>query len=132
MQRPTENRFFLLDGVPLKKSVVIHWNEHQVPFIEANTDADLAMALGLAHAHLRLGQMEMIRLLAQGRLAETVGPIGLDLDHLMRILDLGRAVPEILTSLPGETRDWLEAFVKGVNHYLYHAPELPHTIGQWV
>ena len=117
------------DGVPLKRSVVIHWNEHQVPFIEASTDADLATALGLVHAHLRLGQMEMIRLLAQGRLAETIGPIGIDLDHLMRILDLGRAVPEILTSLPEETRDWLEAFVKGVNHYLYHAPELPHEFG---
>jgi hypothetical protein len=32
---------------------------------------------GLVHAHLRLGQMEMVRHLAQGRLAEMIGPIGL-------------------------------------------------------
>jgi penicillin amidase len=66
---------FPKDGVPLQKSVVIHWNEHQVPFIEASTDTDLATTLGLVHAHLRLGQMEMVRHLTQGRLAETIGPI---------------------------------------------------------
>jgi penicillin amidase len=113
-------------GAALEKGVVIHWNEYQIPFIEAGTDADLATALGLVHAHLRLGQMEMLRHLAQGRLAEMIGPIGLDLDHLLRILDLGRAVPEILASQREETRDWLEAFVRGVNHYLCQAPELPH------
>jgi penicillin amidase len=120
---------FPKDSLPLKERAVIHWNEHQVPFIEAVTDADLATSLGLVHAHLRLGQMEMVRHLAQGRLAEIIGPIGVDLDHLIRILDLGRAVPQILISLPEETRQWLEAFVKGVNHYLYRAPELPYEFG---
>lgn len=113
-------------GVPLQQSVTIHWNEHQIPFVEASTDADLATTLGLVHAHLRLGQMEMVRRLARGRLAEMIGPVGLDLDHLMRILDIGRAVPKILTSLPADTHDWLKAFVKGINHYLYHAEELPY------
>ena len=64
------------DGFPLKERVVLHWNEHQVPFIEASTDVDLATALGLVHAHLRLGQMEMVRRTAQGRLAEMIGPLG--------------------------------------------------------
>jgi penicillin amidase len=117
---------FPSNGVPLTKSVVIYWNNHQVPFIEAGTDADLATSLGLVHAHLRLAQMEMIRRLAKGRLAEMIGPLGFEVDRLMLILDLGRAVPEILTSLPDDTRHWLQAFVNGVNHHLYHAPELPH------
>lgn len=38
---------FPRNGVPLTKSVVIYWNDHQVPFIEAGTDADLATSLGL-------------------------------------------------------------------------------------
>jgi acyl-homoserine lactone acylase PvdQ len=46
---------------PLEKSVVIRWNEQQVRFIEASIDADLATALGLVHARLRLGQMAMVR-----------------------------------------------------------------------
>jgi penicillin amidase len=114
------------DGIPLKNKVVLHCNEHQVPFIEASTDADLATALGLVHAHLRLGQMEMVRRAAQGRLAEMIGPLGIDLDYLVRVLNIDRAVPEILSSLPGETRSWIEAFVKGINHYLDAASELPY------
>lgn len=113
-------------GIPLDHSVAIHWSDHQVPFIEAASDADLATALGLVHAHLRIGQMEMVRRLSQGRLSEMIGPIALDLDHLLRILDFGRAVPEMLVDLPEETRRWLEAFVGGINHYLRHAEELPH------
>jgi len=114
------------DDVPLKESVVLHWNEHQVPFIEASTDVDLATALGLVHAHLRLGQMEMVRRAAQGRLAEMIGPLGVDLDYLVRALDLDRAVPEITASLPKETRFWIEAFVRGINHHLDAVSELPH------
>lgn len=114
------------DGVPLKERVVLHWNEHQVPFIEASTDVDLATALGLVHAHLRLGQMEMVRRTAQGRLAEMIGPLGVDLDHLLRALDLNRAIPEMAASLPKETRLWVEAFVRGINHYLDAVSELPH------
>jgi len=114
------------DDVPLKKGVVLHWNENQIPFIEASTDVDLATALGVVHAHLRLGQMEMVRRTAQGRLAEMIGPLGVDLDYLVRALDLDRAVPEILASLPQETYDWIEAFVRGINHYLGSVSEVPH------
>jgi len=114
------------DDVPLKESVVVHWNEHQVPFIEASTDVDLATALGLVHAHLRLGQMEMVRHVAQGRLAEMIGPLGIDLDYLVRALDLDRAVLKIKSSLPKETHSWIEAFLRGINYYLETVSELPH------
>jgi len=55
-------------GLPIAAPVRIHWDEHQIPFIEAETDDDLAVALGI-HAHLRLGQIEMLRRLSQGRVA---------------------------------------------------------------
>ena len=42
-------------GLPLEHAALIHWNDHQVPYIEACTDRDLAVALGHVHAHLRLG-----------------------------------------------------------------------------
>ena len=116
-------------GAPVERPVDIRWNAHQVPFIDAASDADLATALGLVHAHLRMAQMEILRRLSQGRLSESVGPVALDLDHLLRILDFGRAVPAMLDGLPPDTRQWLEAYVRGINHYLRHMPELPHEFG---
>jgi penicillin amidase len=75
--------------------VDIHWNAHLVPFIEAKTDRDLAIALGVVHAHLRLAQMELLRRIAQGRLSEVLGSIAVPLDHGLRLLNPTRAVPLI-------------------------------------
>ncbi len=113
-------------GVPLCCGVDIRWSEYCIPFIEAENDTDLATALGLVHAHLRIAEMELLRRLAQGRLSETIGPIALDLDHFLRILDLGRAVPEMRNALPEQTRRWVSAFVSGVNHYLQCSAEPPY------
>jgi penicillin amidase len=111
--------------LPLAKPVVISWDDHQVPFIEAGSDEDLAFALGLVNAHLRLGQMELFRHLSQGRAAEMVGPIATDIDKSLRIMNFGRAAAGIEAALPPATRAWLESFVRGVNHYLVNARELP-------
>ncbi len=113
-------------GAPLDRAVDILWSRRGVPFIEASSDADLATTLGIVHAHLRLAEMELLRLLAHGRLSEAVGPVALDVDHLLRLFDFGRAAPETLTALPEETRRWLEAFVGGVNHQIRNAPARPH------
>src|SRR5262245_20146490 len=72
---------FPTKGLPLAKPVSIRWDTHQIPLIEAETDGDLAFALGLVHAHLRLGQMELMRRLAQGRVAEMGGPLAVDVDR---------------------------------------------------
>jgi len=112
-------------GAPIKHAVVIRWNEHQVPFIEADDDRDLAVALGVVHAHLRLGQLETFRRISAGRTSEMVGPAALGLDHTLRIFDFDGPVPEILRMLPEETRCWLEGFVEGINHVLFSAPP-PH------
>ena len=117
---------FPTDGLPLDAPVTVHWNDNQVPFIEATTDRDAAFTLGLVHAHLRLGQMEVMRRVAQGRLAEIVGPLAGDIDLTLRVIDFGRAVPAIVAGLPDETRAWVEAFVAGVNHYQATMAVPPH------
>ena len=113
------------EDLPTESEVTIHWDDHQIPFIEASSDTDLACALGVVHAHLRLGQMEMLRRLSQGRLAEMAGPIATDIDHSLRILNFARAVPEIEAAMPPETRHWLGAFVDGINHYQRRVARLP-------
>ncbi|MFQ6017613.1 MAG: penicillin acylase family protein [Kiloniellaceae bacterium] len=112
-------------GLPLRGRVIIHWDEHQIPFIEAEHDADAAFALGLVHAHLRLGQMEIFRRISQGRIAEMGGPLAADIDHGLRILNFGRAAAKIAASLPPETRAWLDGYVRGINHYQRHVAKLP-------
>jgi penicillin G amidase len=112
-------------GLPIAAPVMIYWDEHHIPFIKAETDDDLAVALGLVHGHLRLGQIEMMRLLSQGRVAEMTGPIGVEIDRLIRTLDIARAVPEIARDLPEETRRWLEAFLRGLNHCIATVEALP-------
>src|SRR3954469_1222059 len=101
-------------GAPVAAPVEIRWNEHLVPFIDATSDRDLAVALGLVHAHLRLAQMELLRRIAEGRIAEVIGAAAVPLDYALRLLDPGRAVPAILDALPDATRDWLDGFVAGI------------------
>ena len=77
--------------------------------------------------------MEVLRCVAFGRVSEMVGPVGLDLDHTLRIFDFGRAVPEIERQLPEETRDWLSGFVSGINHCLLRTDAaLPHEFALFV
>ncbi len=120
-----------LDAFPkelaaLQSEVVILWDDHQIPFILAETDDDAAYALGLVHAHLRLAQMEFMRRMARGRLAEIVGPFATDIDESLRILDFARAAPAIEAALPEDTRRWLARFVDGINTYQELAPKRPH------
>jgi len=111
--------------LPLDQPVEIRWSDRLVPFIEAESDRDLAVALGSMHAHLRLAQMELLRRIAYGRLAEILGPIAAPFDHGLRLLDPTRAVPAIEEALPEASRDWVGGFVAGINHHLAHATEPP-------
>lgn len=112
-------------GLPLEAAVEIRWSDRLVPFIDAQSDRDLAVALGLVHAHLRLAQIEAMRRIAAGRLAEVLGAVAVPLDRAVRALDVTRAVPAIAAALPEETRQWLLAFVAGINHHLASAAPPP-------
>ena len=113
------------DGLPLERPVVIRWNEHQVPFIEAETDRDLAFAFGMVQQHLRGGQIGLFKRFFYGRVSEMAGPLARDLDHAIRILDYGRAADELEKRMPEETRAWVQAFVDGLNTYQERARRRP-------
>jgi penicillin amidase len=93
----------------------LRFNEHLVPYIVSDNDEDAAFLLGVAQAHLRGFQLEVLRRASQGRLAERVGPFAAKIDHALRIFNFGKASPAIEASLPAETRVWMEAFVRGIN-----------------
>lgn len=126
-ERSLDERLRMLPtrGLPLRAPVTLHWNEHQIPYVEARHDEDLAVALGIVHAHLRLAQIELMRRAAWGRLAEVLGPVAVNLDHTLRILNLPNAVPAMRAMLPQATQAWVEGFAAGINAVIRHADELP-------
>lgn len=111
-----------LHDAPLRRPAVVRWNDHAVPFIEADHDDDLPVVIGVVQAHLRLGQMELFRRVSAGRMSEMVGAAALELDRTVRIIGFARAVPEMTSALPPATRAWIEAYVRGVNHVLTKMP----------
>ena len=114
------------ESLPLEQPVTVFWNHYQIPFIHAQTDTDAAFVLGLIHAHLRLGQMEVMRRISQGRIAEMIGPLGIDIDHALRILDYGKVTHDVLKAMPLNERAWLDSFVAGINHYQNKSKTIPH------
>ena len=117
---------FPTSGLPLQGRVQVMWDDHQIPFIEAEHDGDAAFTLGLVHAHLRLGQMALYRRIAQGRIAEMGGPLAADIDHGLRILNFGRAAADTEAGMSPEARRWMERFVEGVNLYQDRLDVLPY------
>ncbi|WP_211860403.1 penicillin acylase family protein [Neoroseomonas soli] len=112
-------------GAAIERPVVIRWNRHMVPWVEAETDRDLFFALGLVQGHLRGAQIALMRLAARGRLSEVAGPFATEIDHALRILDFGRAAPAIRAAWPEETRRLMAAFVAGLNHATMRAEPPP-------
>lgn len=108
---------FPTSGLALENPVRIYWNSYQVPFIEAQSDSDLAYSLGLVHAHLRGAQMAFFKRISQGRASEMAGPIALPLDQALRTLDFGYAANAMLRSMDPATRQYLERYVEGLNDY---------------
>lgn len=86
-----------------------------IPRIVAGSEADALFGLGYVHAQDRLWQMDFNRRVAQGRLAELVGPAGLDTDRFLRTLGIQRHAQALLDAADADTRALVDAYVAGVN-----------------
>lgn len=96
-------------------AVEIVRDEHAVPHVFAERDADAVFALGWAHAQDRLWQMELNRRAAQGRLAELFGPDAVSVDLTMRALDLAGRARAAVERQSETTQALLDAYAAGVN-----------------
>jgi penicillin amidase len=111
-----------LDGavaVPgLQRAVEVWRDSLGVPHLWAGSTEDLLFAQGYVHAQDRLWQMELFRRVAQGRLAEVMGPGLSDTDRFLRTIGLWRAAGAQEAVLVPESRRQLEAYAAGVNAWL--------------
>ena len=103
----------------LQQSVTVRYDERGVPHITAQNEPDLYRALGYVHAQDRLFQMEMVRRLAMGELAEILGPKLLDTDRLFRTLGIREHAQRVAQTLDMGTpaNQTLAAYLDGINQF---------------
>ncbi|MDZ5432980.1 penicillin acylase family protein [Pseudomonas fluorescens] len=103
----------------LQGSVTVRYDERGIPHIRAENEPDLYRALGYVHAQDRLFQMEVLRRLARGELAEVLGPKLLDTDKLMRSLRIRERAETYLENLDKQSPAFIamQAYLDGINQY---------------
>ena len=118
VQRPSPQLEGELELPELDAAVEVLRDQHGIPHIYAQSEADLWRAQGFTHAQDRLWQMEQNRRVAQGRLAELVGEGALDVDRFSRIVGFNRAAQAELDELDEATTLTLQHYCQGVNAYI--------------
>ena len=111
---------------PVSQGVTIARDAIGVPHITAATEDDAYFAQGYVLAQDRLFQMDGLRRLAGGNLAEIVGPAALELDRDSRKLRMRRIAEDAYAALPAKDRAPLTAYARGVNYFIQtHLHDLP-------
>jgi penicillin amidase len=99
----------------LTAPITIRRDSWGVPHIDAQSDADASFALGFVQAQDRACQLEVLWRVGRGRLAEWVGPPGLEPDRMSRRIGFRRAGERQVAALSTGARSVMESFARGVN-----------------
>jgi len=109
-----------IDG--LSEEVEINFDSYGVPHIYAQNQTDAYRALGYVHAQERLFQLEMMRRVGSGTLAELLGPEVLQIDQFFRTLGIPKHAKESTQALLAQGNSpWksaAEAYIDGVNQFI--------------
>ena len=104
----------------LAAPATVSFGPHAIPYLRAESREDLFFAQGYLLASERMWQMDLIRRIARGKLAEILGEEALAVDRLFRTLGLNRAAERNLEALSDEGRRYLDAYARGVNRWREH------------
>jgi len=106
----------------LTAPVTVLYDVWDVPHIRCGAAVDCYAVQGWLHARDRLFQMDFLRRVAVGKLAELVGPLGLSQDVQLRTLFTTRAGERLgdalARNLDASVRPAITAYVAGINAYL--------------
>lgn len=102
-------------SVDVAAGVRIVRDDRGIPHVLADNDSDLFFGFGLAMAQDRLFQLDYLRRKGLGRLAEILGPDGLENDLLARTVGLNRIARLQWDEMPEESRRLTESFARGIN-----------------
>lgn len=102
----------------LDATVTVRWDEWGVPHVNADSQEDLARAMGWLHANDRMTQMELGRRAASGTLSEIVGEPAIEQDIYFHTLGFPEAAEKLWQSASEDSKKMLEAYAEGVNAWL--------------
>ncbi len=106
----------------LESPVTVKRDLNGVPYIYAQTLADAIRIQGYLTAQDRLTQLLLTREAANGRLAQTLGPIGVSTDVMVRVLEITRLAKRFADNLESPSRELHEWYLEGINAYLARKP----------
>ena len=118
-----------LDGdrhsIAVMQPVTVQRDRQGVPHISAASIDDLIAAQGYVTAQDRLWQMDMMRRIAAGEVAEVLGSNFVEHDRVQRVLEFRQTAERLTASLSPQDRRFFEDYARGVNAYIGEADALP-------
>jgi penicillin amidase len=99
----------------LNAAVTVMRDDHGVPLIAGNNRHDVAYATGFIHAQDRFFQMDLLRRVGAGELAELFGPKAVPVDTVRRKHRFRARAEAVLKSMPADDRQFIERYVAGIN-----------------
>jgi len=110
----------------LTDKVVVKRDAKGMAYIHAENTDDLLMAQGFVTAQDRLFQMQLTRMMAQGRISELAGEKAEKLDIRMRTIGLHRMAKKQAQVLNAKTAAQFQKYVDGVNAFIETCPKDVH------
>lgn len=89
-----------------------------VPTIDASSWVEAVEAQGYVVASERLFQMDLMRRMGGGRLAEWFGPRALDIDRKRALEDWEGVALRAYEALPADQKEMIDAYQRGVNRFI--------------
>ncbi|MDO6745297.1 penicillin acylase family protein [Tenacibaculum soleae] len=104
----------------ISDKVTVQYDDVGVPHIKAKNQQDAYIALGYVHAQDRLWQMELIRRISAGRLAEVFGKDLVRTDKFFSGLGIEEAAEKTIQNLDKNTEAYklTQAYLSGINQFI--------------
>jgi len=112
----------------LSTEVRVWRDAYGAPHIFAGSMDDAARALGYVHASERMFQMDILRRVGQGRMAEIRGADLLGVDKFVRTLGFYQEAERSFSALSPWAQKRLDAYAEGVNAFLASHPLPPEFL----
>lgn len=118
--QPTYEGKLKLEG--LQEDVEVYFDEYGIPHLYGQSEEDLYHALGYLHAQERLFQMEMLRRVGSGRLAEILGEDLIQTDRFFRTIGIKEvskmSAKAFMAERESPHQKAFSAYLDGLNTYI--------------
>lgn len=105
----------------ISSDIEIYFDSLAIPYVFAESDEDVAFALGFLHARERLFFMDLARRAGEGKLSEVFGEETLPFDKMFRTVGIKRKLEKNLSRFDKKVMSILKSYSDGVNKFIEDA-----------